>query len=398
MARFKEFLIFVAVLLSQMKHLLLLFSFLSCFSAMSQVTVVIKPADTIVCFGDSVAFTTVITGHYTGEVSYRWQKNFIDIAGAADSLYAIRKVSGNSQGYYRCIIMVDGNADTSNDAQLRMHPKMKIDTLYRYNPLGCPRDCKGQFKVSVSGGTQFKNYPPYIYDWNGGFSQDTIVFGLCRGHYTFIATDSLGCSLDSTYFVDVLKAPKVDFDFIPGDTIYLTNPNIQVIFPDSMTKYITNWTWDFADSTKIPNLNPASHSYTEEVMLNNQTGKFPIQLLFTDINGCDTIIKHDLIVKTTELKIPNVFTPNGDGINDKFQITLNGESKDKDFGRAYLSNEFVAFDRWGRKVYAKTNYMSGDWDGANLSDGTYFYILKCQGQFRDDIFKGSVTILRGGLK
>jgi gliding motility-associated-like protein len=386
----------VAALNLQMKHFLFVLSLFSCLSVMSQITVVVNPADTIVCYGDSVVFKTIITGTYTGTVSFKWQKNFIDISGAIDSIYAISHVNGNSQGFYRCIVLVDAITDTSNNVQLRMHPKMQIDTLYRYNPLGCPRDCKGQFKVRVSAGTPFKNYPPYIYDWNGGFSQDTIVFGLCRGRYVFSVTDSLGCSLDSSYYVDVLKSPKIDFTFIPRDTIYLTNPNIQVVFPDSMKKYLTNWTWDFGDSTKIPNLNPASHSYAEEMILNNKSGKFVVRLSFTDINGCDTTITHDLIVKLTELKIPNIFTPNGDGINDRLQIWLVGESKDKDFREAYLGNEFLVFDRWGRKVYEKSDYKSDEWDGANLSDGTYFYILKCSGQFRDDIFKGSVTILRGG--
>lgn len=386
----------MVVLNLQMKHLLIIFSFLSIFSAMGQVSVEVSPTDTIVCYGDSVAFTTIVTGTYTGTVTYRWQKNFIDITGATDSIYAISKVAGIDQGLYRCIVAVDTYADTSNDAQLRMHPKMQIDTLYRYNPLGCPRDCKGQFKVQVSGGTTFKNYPPYIYDWNGGFSQDTIVFGLCRGRYTFTVTDSIGCSLDSSYYVDVLKAPKIDFEFIPKDTIYLTNPNIQIVFPDSMKKYVTNWTWDLGDSTKIPNLNPVSHSYSEDMILSNKSGKFVIQLSFTDINGCDTAITHDLIIKLTELNIPNIFTPNGDGFNDNFQIWLKGESKEKDFREAYLSNEFLVFDRWGKKVFERSDYKSGDWDGANLSDGTYFYILKCTGQFRDDVFRGSVTILRGG--
>jgi gliding motility-associated-like protein len=363
---------------------------------MSQIHVDVIPADTILCYGDSVAFTTVLTGTYTGKVSYRWQLNFIDITGASDSIFAISQVISNSQGFYRCIGSVDTYTDTSNNVQFRMHPKMKIDTLYRYNPLGCPRECKGQFKVKVSEGTQFKNYPPYIYDWNGGFSQDTIVFGLCRGKYSLTVTDSLGCSIDTAYFVDVLKSPKIDFTFVPKDTIYLTNPNIEVVFPDSMKQYITNWTWDYGDSIKIPNLNPSSHSYSEEMITGNKEGKFLVQLKFTDINGCDTTIAHDLIVKPTDIKIPNVFTPNGDGVNDKLAIWLNGEPKDKDYRQAYLSNIFLVFDRWGRKVFESTDYKSEDWDGANLSDGTYFYILKCTGQFRDDIFKGSVTILRGG--
>ncbi len=383
----------MAALYFRMKHFLIILFSLSCLSVIGQITVVVSPADTIVCFKDSVAFTSKVSGTFTGTVSYRWQKNYIDIPGpgSSDSIFAISHVNNNSQGYYRCIVSVDATADTSNDAQLGMHPKINIDTLYRYNPLGCARECKGQFKTHVSGGT-----PPYIYEWGGGFSQDTIVFGLCRGHFKFTVWDTIGCSLDSVYFVDVLKSPKIDFSFIPRDTIYLTNPNIQVVFPDSMRNYVTNWTWDFSDSTKIPNQNPASHSYAEEIILNSKSGIFPVRLSFTDLNGCDTTITHDLFVKLSQLKIPNVFTPNGDGINDKFQIWLEGEAKEKDFRLAYLGNAFVAFDRWGKKVFEKSDYKSEDWDGGNLSDGTYFYILKCQGQFRDDIFKGSVTILRGG--
>ena len=361
---------------------------------MSQVTVTVKPVDTIVCFGDSVAFTTVVTNAGSSTIIYRWQKNFIDISGATDSIYAIAHVSGSSPGIYRCIISVSGlGVDTSNDVQLRMHPKMKFDTLYRYNPLGCPTIdttsvplCIGQFKTRISGGTSFKNYPPYIYEWGGGFSQDTIVFGLCPGKHTFKVTDSLGCSIDSVYLVDVLKSPKVDFVLLPKDTVYLTNPNIQVVFPDSLKTSLANWTWDFADSTRIPNLNPASHTY-------DRTGKFPVKLNMTDLNGCDTTITHDLTVKVADLKITNLLTPNGDGANDAFKIQLKNAPKD-DFTLAYLSNEFIVFDRWGKKVYDRKDFKSEDWAGDNLSDGTYFYILKCHGLYSDDVFKGSVTILR----
>jgi hypothetical protein len=65
-----------------------------------------------------------------------------------------------------------------------------------------------------------------------------------------------------------------------------------------------------------------------------------------------------------------------------------------DFSEVYLSNELQILDRWGRKVYSKTNYRSGEWDGAKLSDGAYFYILVCHGYYGDDVFRGSVTILR----
>jgi len=376
-----------------MKPLLLFFLLFPSFIAIGQVSVRIDPADTILCYGDTIGFTSRIDTVGTGTVSYRWLKNGVALPGAVDSIFGIGHLTQNDTARYQCVAVFTcpGNlfTDTSNYGHLRMHPKLRIDTLYRYNDLGCLKECKGQFKVRVSGGTPFKNYPPYIYDWNAGHAQDTIVFGLCPRFlpYTLTITDSLGCSLDTTYFVDYLKSPKVTFTLLPKDTVYLTNPNIEVAWPDSMHQYITNWTWDFGDDIKVPNLNPCPHTYSK-------TGEFPVQLSFTDVNGCDTTISTILTVKVAELKIPNVFTPNGDGINDTFTIEINGESPYVDYRLAYLNNEFVAFDRWGKKVFSQSNYKSGDWDGANLSDGTYFYVLKCHGQYGDDVFRGSVAILR----
>jgi gliding motility-associated-like protein len=389
----KEFLIFAAVLKSQMRESLLIFFILSSMLANSQVNVVVRPADTTVCYLDSVAFTSVVSGAGSSAITYRWQKNFIDLTGPGtnDSIYAITHVTAASPGIYRCIISVEGlGSDTSNEVILRMHPRMFIDTLYRYNPLGCAGECKGQFKTNVSGGTPFNGDIPYIYEWHGGHSQDTIVFGLCPGHFVFTVTDSLGCSLDSNYFVDVLKSPKVTFEIKPDSVIYLTNPNIQVAFPDSMRKYITNWTWDFGDSIRIPNLNPVTHTYSDTT----KPGQVIISLKFTDMNGCDTTITNEVTVKIAKLDIPNLFTPNGDGINDKFAIELEDDRK-KDFREAYLANELLVFDRWGRKVFNKTDYKSEDWDGDRLSDGTYFYILRLTGQYGDEVQKGSATILRG---
>ncbi|MCK9220287.1 MAG: gliding motility-associated C-terminal domain-containing protein [Bacteroidales bacterium] len=376
-----------------MKRLFFLsFLFLS-YIAQCQITVVVKPADTMLCFRDSIEFTTEVTKSGTGFLTYQWQKNLINIPGATDSIYKIQQVKPVDVAIYSCIATYAGISDTSNDARLRIHPPMKIDTLYRYNPLGCSGECKGQFKALASGGTPFKNYPPYIYDWNGGHSQDTIVFGLCPGKYTLDVIDSVGCVLDTAYFVDVLKSPKVDFTILPKDTVYLTNPNIQVTYPDSMKIHITNWTWDFGDDIKVPNLNPLTHTYSK-------TGLFPVRLSFTDNNGCDTTITHEVTVRVAELVIPNVFTPNADGHNDYFVIKIKDAGKEPsgeevDYRLAYLNTELVVFDRWGRKVFDHLNYQSGDWDGANLSDGTYFYILKCQGQYGDDVFRGSLTILRG---
>lgn len=370
-----------------MKRLFYLFTILYSFPLYSQIECTVQPADTLICFRDSIAFIATATGERPFQ--YSWQKNLVTIPGATDSIFGLGHALESDTGTYRCIVTNASDTAISNDATLHMYPPMKFDTLYRYNSLGCRGECKGQFKTLVSGGA-----PPYSYEWGGGHSQDTIVFGLCMGNYRLKVYDTNQCMIDSGYYVDVLKSPKFEFKSYlkdlsnPKDSFYLTNPNVIVAFPTEYTDSIINWEWDFGDeSATIPNVNPAGHTY-------EKTGMFTILLNVTDLNGCDTTITHDISVKVAELEIPYAFSPNGDQKNETFMIRIKGLA-DVDFREAYLGNELLVWDRWGRKIYSKTDYQSGDWDGGNAPDGVYFFILKCKGQYSDEVFKGSVTILRG---
>ena len=88
------------------------------------------------------------------------------------------------------------------------------------------------------------------------------------------------------------------------------------------------------------------------------------------------------------LVIPNVFTPNGDGINDYFMI-----------GNPNRVNYIIdVFSRWGTHIFrGNQNYFwDGNSNGAPAPDGTYFYVIRAVNEdasFRKE-FNGSVTILR----
>ncbi len=82
------------------------------------------------------------------------------------------------------------------------------------------------------------------------------------------------------------------------------------------------------------------------------------------------------------LFIPNVFTPNGDGINETFMI---------DPIELYQENELVIINRWGDEVYRKKNYR-GDWTADEIATGVYYYWLYVQRDQRE--YKGWVQILR----
>lgn len=87
----------------------------------------------------------------------------------------------------------------------------------------------------------------------------------------------------------------------------------------------------------------------------------------------------------SDLFIPNVFTPNGDGKNDA--LTITGLER-------YPENELSIFNRWGSSVLEKKPYKN-DWDGSQLTEGTYFYLLKVKMANNTwEVYKGFITIIR----
>ncbi len=82
--------------------------------------------------------------------------------------------------------------------------------------------------------------------------------------------------------------------------------------------------------------------------------------------------------------IPNVFTPNSDGVNDYFVI--------KNIEKCN-SNHLVIKDRNGRTIFEKLNYQN-DWDGHNVADGVYFFFLKYNANNNNLGKMGSITIKR----
>jgi gliding motility-associated-like protein len=104
-----------------------------------------------------------------------------------------------------------------------------------------------------------------------------------------------------------------------------------------------------------------------------------------DLNGYYTnaATVNITVSATSLLKIPNVFTPNGDGINDVFEI----RGLDK-----FVQNELVIVNRWGNEVYHKTNYQN-NWTGEGLNEGTYYYVLKVK-TTEWQVIKGYITLMR----
>jgi gliding motility-associated-like protein len=92
------------------------------------------------------------------------------------------------------------------------------------------------------------------------------------------------------------------------------------------------------------------------------------------------------------VSIPNGFSPDGDGINDNFEII--------DITQ-FPNNKLMIFNRWGNTVYEAQPY-NNDWNGVNmdgepLPDGTYFYVLEINDGTTPP-YTGFVVIHRGSNK
>ncbi|MBK1438897.1 gliding motility-associated C-terminal domain-containing protein, partial [Parapedobacter sp. ISTM3] len=89
-------------------------------------------------------------------------------------------------------------------------------------------------------------------------------------------------------------------------------------------------------------------------------------------------------ITVTGFHIPNIITPNGDGLNDRFVII--GLSD-------YDNAEVVLFNRWGNEVYRSRNYQQ-DWDGQGLNEGTYYYFITLRKDGQETVHKGWVLVKR----
>ncbi len=188
--------------------------------------------------------------------------------------------------------------------------------------------------------------------------------------YKLEVSDSFGCISQSSFFYESIHV-KADFSVDPEKG----GAPLEVSFTDKSIRGST-YKWEFGDGKdSISELNnPQPHIYYIP-------GEYSVKLTIeSDLHCIDSMRFDKIVVDPSELNIPNVFTPDGDGINDYFFV----ESK----SLRYINVE--VFSRSGMKVY--NFYGEGEslsawkgWDGninktsTKASPGVYFYIIHAYG-------------------
>ena len=325
--------------------------------------------------------------------SFRYSWNTGD---QADTLYNLLVIMASSKTYIAEITDEQGN-QCSDSIRLDMYPRIYVEFEQNQENKGCPGgDCKGQVRVIPGGGTG-----ELTVEWdtpNVDPGDPYYAIGLCEGFVGVHFFDEAGCRFDTSYWVEVWDMPEIETT--TDTTTYIQDPRLTFWFENLSADSITlsNFFWALENGTSSNLPNP---TFSFDAM-----GEHVVKFEYTTMNGCVDSNLITITVKSVELLVPNVFTPNGDGANDTFIITIKppeennssrgfmtGSGHHQPINDFYISNELVVFNRWGNKVYEAVDYTN-DWDGSNLPNGTYFYVLKCRGKLGEDIFKGAVTILR----
>jgi gliding motility-associated-like protein len=273
--------------------------------------------------------------------SFKWDFGDGSTSTAANPMHSYAAAGT----YIAKLILTDTNYCNSPDsAVITLRIATNVKAQFETPPYGCV-PYNAVFSNTSQGGQQF------VWDFGDGTtSTDDSPTHLYTvpGTYVIkmIATDTSTCNkIDSTSFtITVSPNPTAAFFYSPDPPL----PNTPVVFGNQSTGgNLYKWFFGDGDSLVTKKIDTTvTHIY-------NDNATFQACLQVYNQYGCIDTTCQPIEAKVDPLfDVPNAFTPNGDGRNDKV------------FVRAYGVKSFTwrIFNRWGNQVYVSTNFREG-WDG-----------------------------------
>lgn len=234
--------------------------------------------------------------------------------------------------------MIGYSSNNCHTDTIRVNVKQEPDWVFITS--GSELFCSGGSTVLSASGAA-------TYSWSTGETSDSIRVDK-PGSYTVTGKNRRGCEKQFTFTVNEDPLPDAGFN-MSVNKIDLHNNELSC----SVTAQNgVNYHWDMGDG-KTEQGTRITHKYDVDPNLTN----YKITLTAVNANGCRNSASKMVNVV---LFIPNVFTPNGDGINDKF---MDGK-------------EIIIYDRNGNILYKGDNGWDGNYKGEKADNDTYFYYIK----------------------
>ena len=205
-----------------------------------------------------------------------------------------------------------------------------------------------------------------------------------------VVSNDFGCVYTETFFSEVIvhDRPKAKFSYAPAP---LDIFNTVARFNDLSEGDAVQWLWKFSGGptpSTSPNEDPQI-KYPEGV-----PGIFPMELTVWNQYGCDHTVEGIVeIINDVNVFAPNVFTPDGDDLNNTWRVYISGVDV-YDF-------HLIVFNRWGEKVFESFD-PNAEWDGSYsgagnvVQEGSYVWVIDAKDLKTDKRydFRGAFSILK----
>lgn len=356
------------------------------------------------CFGDETGIAVVTDViNYTGSddmISYIWNPNPGGNSGLGeDSTWAM------GAGDYTVTINDENGCSKVFDFTITEPTEMTFPEFgfeHAFCRLHEYQSGNGVVFGAAAGGT-----PDYSYVWtnldNGETTINSTWGGLNPGNYELTATDDNGCILKETVFLDSLN-PVAAFTVVSdqlNDDCQGT-ATIQVQFENESMNFAnpnnpgadTTFFWNLDDPTAEWQVShDVSEVFDTVYTPQGQTYFVDVCLVALNKNGCtDTACKVITVYEPVTFDEVNIFSPNGDGVNDEFTFEFKSAS--------IAEFNCVIVNRWGIVVH-ELNDINDGWDGTDRNGdpctaGVYFYKYTAKTDNSTDLEgQGSLQIVLG---
>lgn len=309
--------------------------------------------DSSLCQGETTTLTATLEGDYkwnTGETTQS-----ITITPTSDFNYIVQVMDTSGCPHFA-------------NRMVRVHPHYDWVSIYdtacdnfEYNAQGTILTESGTYKLNLTS----------VYGCDSN-----IVLHLIINPSFFDTTYSIICSNQDYEFQNLIFDStgryEIKYNTILGcDSVYILNLIVNKTYDDTI----------FADIYK-------GNTYREFGFNESTTGFY--SRIFQSINGCDSNLYLDLQVDN--IMFPNCVSPNGDGINDVFEIHNLIEQK------AFPQNELLIYTRQGKLIYEFKNISKKEdfWSPSKTKTptGTYFYRFRGTRHDKTIDINGAIEVLR----
>ncbi|MES2132497.1 MAG: gliding motility-associated C-terminal domain-containing protein [Bacteroidota bacterium] len=276
-------------------------------------------------------------------------------------------------GTYTLTLIDGGGTGCRKDTVFVINPAITVNALAGNDTTFCQN---GSLQLNGSNSNGGITYQWFELPSNIAISNTLITTVTpATGTNTFVLIATNGACIDSdTIVVTSNPLPFVDAGPFVDIPIFSTS----VIGGNPTAPAGSTFAWSPASGLDNPTIsNPVSSTTVTTI--------YTVSIV--DANGCtnsDTVT----VFVYPEIKIPNGFSPNGDGKNDVWQL---------DMIYLFPNNEVEVYNRWGELLFYSKGYpipFNGQYKGQNLPVGTYYYVIKLNHPSYPNAYTGPLTIFR----